>query len=216
MNGLRGYLDYGSQANGALMRIAPLGVYLAASDASADGWIVCDQMSELDAAITHPHEICRQVNVLYVRMLVSLLKKEMRVELLYENLRNWAHVLHCDESVLSVIENAKSSPPENFIEHQGWVLIAFQNAIYQLLHADSPAECIIETCRHGGDTDTNAAIAGVLVGARDGFDAFPRSWIETVNACGSDLRCVRPKEYRVHDILSLTKDFISLFSPENV
>lgn len=212
MNGLRGYLDYGSQANGALMRVAPLAVYLAATNANANGWVECDRFAREDAAITHPHEVCQQVNVLYVRMLVSLLLKDLPAPILYRNLRGWASALCCDETVLSVIEDAKSFPPENLLSKQGWVLIAFQNAIYRMLHAESPAECIIETCCEGGDTDTNAAIAGALVGARDGVESFPINWIETVNACGSDLRCTRPEEYRVHDIFALTRDFISLFS----
>lgn len=42
--------------------------------------------------------------------------------------------------------------------------IAFQNAFFRLLHS-STLECgIVESVRAGGDTDTNAAIAGALLG----------------------------------------------------
>jgi len=30
----------------------------------------------------------------------------------------------------------------------------------------------------GGDTDTNAAIAGGLLGVRDGVDLIPRRWLD--------------------------------------
>ena len=35
----------------------------------------------------------------------------------------------------------------------------------------------------GGDTDTNGAIAGALLGAADGLSAFPRRWVMPVLAC---------------------------------
>ncbi len=46
-----------------------------------------------------------------------------------------------------------------------------------LLHADG-REAIEQAVRLGGDTDTVAAIAGALVGARDGVAGLPASWIE--------------------------------------
>jgi ADP-ribosylglycohydrolase len=36
----------------------------------------------------------------------------------------------------------------------------------------------------GGDTDTNAAIAGGLMGARDGESAVPAEWIAAVPGAG--------------------------------
>jgi ADP-ribosylglycohydrolase len=30
----------------------------------------------------------------------------------------------------------------------------------------------------GGDTDTNAAVAGALLGARDGVEGLPPGWLE--------------------------------------
>ena len=30
----------------------------------------------------------------------------------------------------------------------------------------------------GGDTDTNAAVAGALLGARDGASALPEDWVQ--------------------------------------
>ena len=35
---------------------------------------------------------------------------------------------------------------------------------------------MIDTMLLGGDTDTNAAIAGALLGARFGFEAIPKEW----------------------------------------
>ncbi|MFW5696081.1 MAG: ADP-ribosylglycohydrolase family protein [Alkalispirochaeta sp.] len=73
-------------------------------------------------------------------------------------------------------EAAASAPPEEYLRQQGWVRIAWQNALYQLRTAADPFEGIVDTVRRGGDTDTNAAIAGALLGAVYGASAFPPRW----------------------------------------
>jgi ADP-ribosyl-[dinitrogen reductase] hydrolase len=57
----------------------------------------------------------------------------------------------------------------DYIRQQGWVLIA----LWQLLHAPSLEEEVVDTVMRGGDTDTNAAIAGALLGAVYGGEAMP-------------------------------------------
>ena len=46
----------------------------------------------------------------------------------------------------------------------------------------------------GGDTDTNAAIAGALLGAADGLGAIPPRWVMPVQACRphADLGALNP------------------------
>jgi ADP-ribosylglycohydrolase len=34
--------------------------------------------------------------------------------------------------------------------------------------------------RQGGDTDTNGAIVGALLAARDGYSAIPKEWLECI------------------------------------
>ncbi len=63
------------------------------------------------------------------------------------------------------------------------VLVALQNAFYQLLHADSLEEGVVDTVMAGGDTDTNACIAGALLGACHGLEAIPERWREAILAC---------------------------------
>jgi hypothetical protein len=49
---------------------------------------------------------------------------------------------------------------------------------------------------HGGDTDTNAAIAGALLGAAYGRHAVPNQWIEKLLSCrpkSGDSRVHRPR-----------------------
>ena len=53
--GLRGHPDPDSQANGALMRVSPLGIFGATRH-----WQDVARWAQQDAALTHAHPVCRQ------------------------------------------------------------------------------------------------------------------------------------------------------------
>ena len=65
--------------------------------------------------------------------------------------------------------------------HQGFVRVAFRLACWQLVHAPDVATGVIDVANRGGDADTNAAIVGALLGARDGLARLPRRWVERVH-----------------------------------
>ena len=103
--------------------------------------------------------------------------------------------------------------------HQGWVLIALQNAFFQLLHAESLVAGLSDTVMRGGDTDTNAAIAGALLGAVHGRDAIPSTWRPALLSCrplpGSPTAHPRPMEFWTVDVLDLAERLL-VIGAENV
>lgn len=62
-------------------------------------------------------------------------------------------------------------------------MIAFRNALWQLLQAPRLAAGGVATVMQGGDADTNAAICGALLGAVYGLDALPAQWVGRVLNC---------------------------------
>jgi hypothetical protein len=62
----------------------------------------------------------------------------------------------------------------------GFVRVAFRLAFWHLLHTASWRDAVVDVASRGGDADTNAAIVGALLGARDGITAIPASWVERV------------------------------------
>jgi ADP-ribosylglycohydrolase len=58
----------------------------------------------------------------------------------------------------------------------GYVLDSLSLAVAALLDERPLAEVLVDIARIGNDSDTNAAIAGGLLGARDGSTAIPRRW----------------------------------------
>jgi ADP-ribosylglycohydrolase len=82
--------------------------------------------------------------------------------------------------VIAALITAEHTPPQDYMTHMGWVLIALQNAFYQLLHAENAEQGIKASLLAGGDTDTNASIAGALLGAVYGAQSLPRQWVHAL------------------------------------
>lgn len=62
----------------------------------------------------------------------------------------------------------------------GFVRVAFRLAFWHCVHTPSWRAALVDTASRGGDADTNAAIVGALLGARDGASAIPAAWRERV------------------------------------
>lgn len=112
--------------------------------------------------------------------------------------------------VTLALGKAVDSPPADFTKQQGWVLIALWNAFFQLLNAQTAEEAIVNTIMRGGDTDTNAAIAGALVGAVYAVEGLPGRWTSTVLECrpmtgAPAVHQPRPSQYWPVDAMDLAR-----------
>ncbi|XWW92867.1 hypothetical protein V2A60_000794 [Cordyceps javanica] len=71
----------------------------------------------------------------------------------------------------------------------GYVLDSLSVAVAALLDPRCLEDVLVDVVRVGKDTDTNTAIAGGLLGARDGEDAIPRRWEEKLQF-GQEFRTI--------------------------
>jgi len=190
-SGLVGRPNFDSQSNGGLMRISPLGIFGAKHELhQVAAW------ARQDAAITHPNPVCQQVNTLYVMAIALAIRQACHARDLYQQIMTWAEELNAERSLLEAVCGAADAPPADYVHQQGWVLTAFRNALWQLLHAPNLEEAVVDTVMRGGDTDTNAAICGALLGAVHGREAIPKRWVDAVLRCrpdGSHQNVVRPR-----------------------
>ena len=169
---LDGRMNPNSQANGALMRITPLGILGCRLSIPA-----LMQLSDLDCAITHIHPVVRDCSRLFVFALSLAICKGWSAEEVYAYLVESAPSYITEKEVLSALQKAKDAPPEGIDGNlKGWVLIAFQLAFYTVLHARNFEEGMIEVTMRAGDADTNAAIYGALAGAFAGAEGIPARW----------------------------------------
>jgi len=207
---LCGQPDPVSQSNGALMRVSPLGIF-GARHALAD----VAQWAAQDAALTHPHIICRQANALYSVAIAHAIRTGPTPLELYEKIVSLAESMNVEQALLATIQDAADHRPHDFCTQQGWVLIAFQNALWQLLYAPNLEEGVVDTVMRGGDTDTTAAVCGALLGAVYGLDAIPDRWVKAIVNCRPQagmpgVRRPRPEHFWPVDALNLAEKLASL------
>ncbi len=62
----------------------------------------------------------------------------------------------------------------------GHTYLCLQAALWCLDAGDSLEEALIRIVSAGGDTDTNGAVAGAVLGARDGASSIPQRWLDCV------------------------------------
>ncbi len=177
-----------SQANGSLMRVSVLGIYTAGRP--ADG----AALARADSGLTHPHPVCRAACSAYVSAIsVAIAGGSLRD--VYTTALATARGADGHPDVVASLVAAETSPPSDYLTHLGWVRVALHNAFYQLLHASDAEAAIVDTVGRGGDTDTNAAIVGALVGAAYGRQAIPRRWRDAIAVCRplAEAGAIRPR-----------------------
>ena len=216
--GLTDTPDPESQANGALMRISPLGIYCAGLNPDtplSDHEIrQFSHWAMQDARLTHPHIICQQINALYVLAIATAIRLKPTPAALYTMILDWAAHLEVQPAIFECLKKAQTQPPVDYLTLQGWVLIAFHNTIWQLLNAQSLEQAVSDTVMAGGDTDTNAAICGALMGAVYDLDNIPEQWRNAILNCRPakgtpGVYQPRPELYWPVDALKIAENLIS-------
>ena len=166
-----------AQGNGALMRVMPLALW-AAQHPGFD-WMTA---AREDAALTHPHPVNGDCNVVYVYALLLAMKGGMNPQEIYTSTLARAEEQGIMPEVIDTLRRAATERPAYDGEHIGWVHVALQSAFYQLLHARDFRFALVDIVSSGGDTDTNAAIAGPLLAAVYGPQSIPSKWLACVRA----------------------------------
>lgn len=186
-----------SESNGSLMRVAPLAI---AYHKKKFGQII--NVAVADSMITHDNKRVFECNAMFclaIALMVS--NSSLTGEQIVHRVKLLSEMSRFDLTWLEESVNI----PEDFYTNMGHVKIAFRNAFFHLRNETPFREAILHTIRRGGDTDTNAAICGALMGAFWGIDAIPISWLSSVINCNSD----RPLKYRTNNILEISKKLLT-------
>ena len=79
-----------------------------------------------------------------------------------------------------MLREQQSDLPISVAREAGYVVHCVEIAFWFATHARTLEEALIFLVQAGGDTDTNAALAGALLGARDGESGIPPRWLEHI------------------------------------
>jgi len=161
-----------SAGNGSVMRCVP--VALRYHD-DLDRLI---RVSTQQAAITHADDRCT-----WAAAAVNLAARE----LLHGNIYFIEEVLHrigdraprvLRDAIHRVPREGESDLPITRAGETGYVVHCVEIAFWFVAHDRTLEESLIHLAQAGGDTDTNAAVAGALLGARHGETALPPRWMD--------------------------------------
>lgn len=151
-----------SEANGALMRATALATWIASQP---DAPITqCSILAKGDAELSHPNEVCVQVNQIYVLAICMLLRGETP-QMTLRYISDYVEEHISNEKVYQwFFEDSHDILGLNCERNIGHVRWAFTLAIHFLRNPEVTYEDAIRTTlMKGGDTDTNACIVGGLV-----------------------------------------------------
>jgi ADP-ribosylglycohydrolase len=165
------------------------------------------RLARADSALTHPSQVCQDSCAAFAVAVAHAIRTGEGAEAAYRAALRWSRKAGAASAVVEALLAAENALPSDFETHMGHVVIALQNAFHEALHAESAEAALVRTVGQGGDTDTNGAIAGALLGAIHGRDAVPLRWRRAVLTCRAlaGTSQPRPAEYWPVDLLQLAE-----------
>ncbi|MHA2503739.1 MAG: ADP-ribosylglycohydrolase family protein [Candidatus Kariarchaeaceae archaeon] len=169
-------VNRGSKANGSMMRMTPLAVWSRNLSRKEQ-----KEMFRSDTKLTHPNRTLQDACGVYGVAIGELVKTG-----------DIDHSLHeANEVALDALTEVDSwfeeSQKEDFnldqfsVDQQiGFAKWGFILAFHFLKTRAPYEDAIFQTLMKGGDTDTNAAIVGGLLGAAYGRAGIPADWVEAM------------------------------------
>ncbi|NES73153.1 MAG: ADP-ribosylglycohydrolase family protein [Okeania sp. SIO2D1] len=168
-----------SAANGAVMRTSVLGIWQYKQPDQVK------QNAEQVSRITHRDPRCIGSCVAVCLTLSNLLQGETNINKLVSMISQVTRAYHSefqeyfDKAFVSLEAldlDEGLNPGEK--DRVGYTLKTLGAGFWALQHGKSYRDGILKIISEGGDADTNAAVAGALLGAKFGYRSIPQQWID--------------------------------------
>jgi ADP-ribosylglycohydrolase len=169
----------GSAGNGSLMRCIPTGLF------QPDPQKLVEESLRI-SKITHDDKRCTVACAAYNTIVSKLIDQIAPLEAIEAGLKVAETLEGASGPVYEAIELGKSLNVATMAAKgpalelrwrcSGYVLESLSLAIAAVLDTRGLEDIVVDVVRIGWDTDTNGAIAGGILGARDGVTAIPPQW----------------------------------------
>jgi ADP-ribosylglycohydrolase len=171
-----------SKGCGAVMRVAPVGLYHAAGRHEADFDVTFQLAAEI-GAITHGHPtgyLAAGVFAVLIEVLARGLPLHLAIDFAKISLRRQNNHQETMLAIERAERLAKSTLPiEKAIREigEGWIAEeSLAISIYCALTADTFERAVLAAINHDGDSDSTGAMTGNLMGAALGIELIPAEW----------------------------------------
>jgi ADP-ribosyl-[dinitrogen reductase] hydrolase len=159
-------LNINSESNGALMRSIPHAIFAYAMDLDEDQLY---DLVQMDVQLTHVKQCVIHLVYAYCIIILYIFQGKNNTQI-FERLTRLGNDLD-DLKLTTLLENYNAY--SDVTHNVGWDKHAFSLVLYCLFNNYSFEHSIEYTLSLGGDTDTNAAIVGGVMGAKYGSQAIP-------------------------------------------
>ena len=146
-----------SQSNGHLMRQSPLSFI--------DDDDLRKTVVELDTMITNPSSISIRLSMFYVELLRTCHTSVETVDYLREYIQQLVKKESLNDIHSCFSDALATDFPRDVSEKRGWNIHSLSLALWVCIHCSTFQSSIMYVINCKGDTDTNASIAGALIGA---------------------------------------------------
>lgn len=166
-----------SAGNGSVMCCAPIGLlHVKSLEGLADDAAAVSR-------ITHYDPRCVGACVAVTTAVALLVRGDQDAEEAASRAASAGGAISDD--VRAAIERGVNKKPEQIIcdgDDLGFVLVTLELAFSALTSASNLEEGLVAVVSRGGDTDTNGAVAGALLGAKFGKSQIPERWSSKLKA----------------------------------
>lgn len=197
-----------SESNGGLMRVTPLAVYCATIDDENE----VIQTTKTEQSLTHSNKTAQDAGISYVMAIRHLIREHGDIIGALDTVKRFVN--DRDSGIQTYLDQL-SLPLLPGNERIGWAKIAWSYAFHCLIEQMSFLESMRMVLRQAGDTDTNCAIVGGMIGASLGIkklcEEIP-SQIEIFKNCKvDDTSCTnrRPQMFSPSNIIGLISIILS-------
>jgi ADP-ribosyl-[dinitrogen reductase] hydrolase len=159
--------DPRAAGNGALMRLAPVPMFWAASAEAT--W----QQAGESTRTTHGALEAIECSRLFALQLRAALQGEGKAAILAT-----APPAPLSEKVAALARGDYASKPREHIKGSGYCVESLEAALWCFAHTQSFEEAVLAATNLGDDADTTAAICGQLAGAFYGVQGIPANWLD--------------------------------------
>lgn len=166
-----------SNGNGALMRIAPLALFIEPKYMKPeDLYKLCGEWSSL----THGHEVSAFACTYYT-MLISLVLNEFTLGEAYQFVRTTTKRF-APKGFERLLDDKRhiSDYSMDEIQSDGYCLHTLEAAVWCAWNSPTYKDSVLMAVNLGDDTDTTASVCGGILGAYYGRSAIPTEWVQSL------------------------------------
>jgi len=171
---LAAQLNTGSEANGALMRAAPIALWCVKHNMP---YTTVAAHARADSRLSHSSKVCQDANAVFCVALAHLLQHLGDYKGAIQQAEMLISTDDVHPTVAAWMEDSKSMAisSRKCVPNIGHAKHAFTLAMHLLRNSNdySYEDAIFKVLTLGGDTDTNACICGYVMGALRGLDGIP-------------------------------------------